>query len=157
MPIVKELNVNPIELHKSYGGSLVARFCNCVKNNQDEFAKEFPEVTEVDENFPLPALYRLGDYSVVNTEFGSILNFYTKLYDNDKLEYSALASCLKKLSMESIKSGMYIELIVGFEEDQENLEIIKKILNYQQQLLITLLIYDQGQVSMGQEQVESAP
>jgi hypothetical protein len=59
--------------------------------------------------------------------------------------------------MESIKSGMYIELIVGFDKDQENLEIIKKILNYQEQLLITLLVYDQGQVSMGQEQVESAP
>jgi hypothetical protein len=150
MPIVKEYDGNIVEAHKQ-GVHLVARICDSMKQTDDRFSGEFEEVVAVDTDFPLPALYRLGNYSVARTEFGSVLNFYVKLRKNDPIEYTGLASCLKKLSMEAINSGNYIELAIEFPKDLANLDVIKKILNYQEQLLVTLITYDQGQVSMGEE------
>lgn len=151
MPIVKSVTGSIIDRHKDYSTSLIARICSATSTTTDNISENFPEVVEVDKNFPLPALYRLGNYSVANTEYGSVLNFYLKLYDEDAIELSALASCLKKLSMEAIKMGNYIELSISFPSDFPRLDIIKKILNYQEQLLITLITDDKGQVSMGEE------
>ncbi len=142
-------------LFYSDSGILVHSFNSVkdLKNNfSEELIKEFPDIIEVDNEFPLPALYRLGDYSVVPTEYGTILNFYTELL-RDNYEYSALKACLKKLSMEAIRAGSYIEVLFPILQDAKyNVETIKKILNFQEHLLITVVTHDKGQVSMGEEQ-----
>ena len=157
MPIVKQINGNVISLFKESNAGILVHNFNCVKdldnNFSEELIKEFPDIVQVDNEFPLPALYRLGDYSVVPTEYGTILNFYTELTSESSYEYSALKSCLKKLSMEAIRSGSYIEVMFPITENSKyNIETIKKILNFQEHLLITVVTHDKGQVPMGEEQ-----
>lgn len=155
MPIVKQVKGNLVELFKESPISLIAQELNCKKTLKGEIAEqlaeEFPQIIEVDNEFPLPALYRLGDYSVCGTEFGNILNFYTHLEPGGNFEYSALKVCLKKLSNEAIRSGSYIELAVpmfGAYDSKVNWEIVKRILNFQEHLLITVIEPedDKGQV-----------
>ena len=156
MPIVKQISGDVISLFKESNSGILVHSFNSVKdlknNFSEELIKEFPNIIEVDNEFPLPALYRLGDYSVVPTEYGTILNFYTELLRNN-YEYSALKSCLKKLSMEAIRAGSYIEVLFPMIENTGyNIETIKKILNFQEHLLITVVTHDKGQIPMCEEQ-----
>ena len=100
MPIVKTETGNLLEMFKqAQVPPLLAHGTNCLKTMNGisaELAEEFPVLTKVDEEFPLPALYRLGDYSAIAVECGTILNFYTSLEVEGNFEYSALKSCLKK-------------------------------------------------------------
>jgi hypothetical protein len=162
MPIIKQVKGDAIEMFKKHEISILIHEINCVKKLEEDFSKEmvnnFPEILEVDNEFPLPALYRLGDYSVVNTEYGNILNFYTKLLPNSEFEFTALKNCLKKISMEAIRSGNYIELAFPVTEEASkhpNWETVKKILNFQEHLLITVISHDKGQVPMGEEEINS--
>jgi hypothetical protein len=114
---------------------------------------EFPEVDQVDKEFPLPAIYRLGDYSVVPTEYGTVLNFYTQLSISTSYEYCALKQCLKKLTSEALRAGNYIEVAV-VAENLGDLNITEKLLNQQESLLITLITHDKGQVPVGEGQAD---
>lgn len=156
MPIIKQIKQDVIEIFKQSNSGVLIHNFNSVKDLKNSFSeeliKEFPDIIQVDNEFPLPALYRLGDYSVVPTEYGTILNFYTELTSDSNYEYSALKSCLKKLSMEAIRSGSYIEVIFPIIENSKyNVDTIKKILNFQEHLLITVVTHDKGQISMGEE------
>jgi hypothetical protein len=157
MPIVKEIKGNLVELFKEGKYPLIAHPVLCTETLTTEFAKDltnsFEDVAKVQKEFPLPAIYRLGDYSVVPTEAGTVLNFYTQLSINTSYEYCALKNCLKKLSMEAMNAGTYIELAVVVNE-VGNLDVIKKILNVQESLLITIVHHDKGQVSVGEGQAE---
>lgn len=163
MPIVKTIKGDIIELFKTGQVALIAYGMNSVNKMEDGIAKQmaenFPEVVEVDKKFPLPALYRIGDYSVVRYEHGAILTFYTQLQPGPNFEYSALRTCLKKLSSEAIASGNYLELTIpkiGTGIGGGDWDIIKKILNFQENLLITVVEYDKGQVPMGEGEADSA-
>jgi hypothetical protein len=156
MPIVKQEKGDFVEIFQNGPASLVVNITNCKKRIEagisEELSEVFPELIEVDNEFPLPALYRLGDYSVCGTEIGSILNFYTHLEPGDNLEFSALKACLKKLSNEAIRAGNYIELT--FPMIENNWEIIKRILNFQEHLLITVVEHDKGKVRVGESQAD---
>jgi hypothetical protein len=161
MPIVKQVKGNLVELFQQGSVNLIAQELNCKKviegNIAEQFAEQFPQVVEVDNEFPLPALYRLGDYSVCTTESGNILNLYTSLEPGGNFEYSALKLCLKKLSNEAIRSGSYIELTVpmfGANDPKANWEIIKRILNFQEHLLITVVEDDKGQIRVGKSEID---
>lgn len=158
MPIVKQIKSNYVDLHKQGMAPLMINTCSSTGFLETELSKElaaeFPVLVEVDKNFSLPTLYRIGDYSVAQTEFGTILNFYTQLQPNDNFEYSALKLCLKKLSMEAIRSGSYIELTFPMSNLKgASKDIIKKILNFQEHLLITVVEYDKGEVSVDEGEI----
>ena len=159
MQIIKQIEGNVIEMFKQGNTGIIIHNCDSVKKLDSSISKEFkenfPEIEEVDNEFPLPSLYRLGDYSVVPTEYGTILNFYTELVPGN-FEFTALKSCLKKLSMEAIRSGSYIEVLYPVDEHLSNDSTIKKILNFQENLLITIAKHDKGQISMGKEEANSA-
>ena len=155
MPIVKQVKGNLVKMFQDGEVMLIANFMDCMGKVPKEIAEAFPEVIEVDKSFPLPTLYRLGDYSVVPTASGSILNFYTQLRGVDTFEFSALKTCLKKLSMEAIKAGSYFELAVCLDGiNADFIELTKKILNFQEYLLITIVENDKGEVRMGEEQTK---
>ncbi len=161
MPIVKQIKGNCVELHKNGKAPLLVNTCSSIGFLDTELSKElsaeFPVLIEVDKEFPLPTLYRIGDYSVAQTEFGNVLNFYTQLKPDDNFEYSALKLCLKKLSMEAIRSGSYVELTFPVSNLKgASWEIIKKILNFQEHLLITIVENDKGEVSMDEVQTDTA-
>ena len=102
MPIVKQEKGDLVELFQEGSFNLIVVGTNCrtaLKGDLfNALAERFSDLVEVDKEFPLPALYRLGDYAVCPTEFGNILVFYTELESDGAFEYSALKSCLKKLS-----------------------------------------------------------
>jgi hypothetical protein len=161
MPIVKTETGNLLEMFKqAQVPPLLAHGTNCLKTMRGisaELAEEFPVLTTVDEEFPLPALYRLGDYSAIGVECGTILNFYTSLEVEGNFEYSALKSCLKKLSMEAINAGTYIQLTFPqINQPGVSWDIVKKILNSQEQLLITVVQHDKREVRMGEGEAEQA-
>jgi hypothetical protein len=149
MPIVKQVKGNFAEILQKEEMVLAVIVTNCQKTIEngigEEIAEVYPQVIEVDNQFPLPALYRLGDYAVC----GNILLFYTHLSPHETLELSALKSCLKKLSNEAIRSNSYIEIM--FPMIEKNWEIIKRILNFQEHLLITVVEDDKGQVRVGKK------
>jgi len=152
MPIVKEVKGDLIEMFKNGEFSLIAHGANCLSTMGAgialQLAENFPEVPKVDKESALPPFYKLGDYSVAQTEYGTILNFYTQLKPGSNFEYSALKSCLKKLSIEALKSDSYIELAVpqiGAGIGAGDWAIIKQLLDMQENLLITVVQYDKGE------------
>ena len=151
MPIVKTETGNLLEMFKqAQVPPLLAHGTNCLKTMRGISA-------ELAEEFPLPALYRLGDYSAIGVECGTILNFYTSLEVEGNFEYSALKSCLKKLSMEAINAGTYIQLTFPqINQPGVSWDIVKKILNSQEQLLITVVQHDKREVRMGEGEAEQA-
>lgn len=159
MPIVKTIVGNIPELFKEGKvPNILANITNCQKvmtGLAKELAEEFHLITAVDEEFPLPAEYRIGDYSGTRVEAGSILNFYVSMEPGGHFEYSALKSCLKKLSSEAIAAKSYIQLTFPLvSEYNAKWEYVKRILDTQENLLITVVQHDQGQVSMGEGQVD---
>ena len=145
MPIVKTIKGDIVEMLKEKSVRLVALPANCIREQDGITAtvmEEFPSLIELDKEFALPSLYRLGDYSLANLEGSGVLLFYLHLnnYQENRIEFSALKSCLKKLSMEAISAGNYIEL--AFPKLEENWDIIKKILSFQEHLLITIIEND---------------
>lgn len=144
MPIVKQVKGNLAEILQEGQMVLAVTLMNCKKTIEsgvvEEIAEVYPQIIEVDNQFPLPALYRLGDYAVCE----NILLFYTHLEPGGTPELSALKSCLKKLSNEAIRSNSYIELM--FPMPTENWEIVKRILNFQEHLLITVIEHDKGEI-----------
>lgn len=149
MPIVKTINGNLAELHRSGKAPLIALCLNSVDVITEDISRDFPEVVDVVTNFNMPSIYRLGDYVAARTETGSVLVFFSHLLNTDKLEYSAIKSCLKKLSGEAIANNMYIELAVSKISDDAQWAIIKKLLNMQEYLFITV-VDDQGEVQLGE-------
>lgn len=152
MPIVKEVKGDLIEMFKNKEFPLIAHGANCLNTMGAgialQLAENFPEVLQTDKECPLPPFYRLGDYSVAQTEYGTVLNFYTQLKPGSNFEYSALKSCLKKLSIEALKSDSYIELTVpqiGAGIGAGDWAIIKQLLDMQENLLITVVHYDKGE------------
>ena len=151
MPIVKKLKGNIEEILQEGKIKLLALNLNCVKKQEEhkDLINSFPEIKYVDDNFELPILYRLGDYSVATTESGAnFLLFYTHLDNSDKLEISALKSCLKKLSQEAINNGNYISFAMlrptdenGF-VDAKMWDTVQKLLSFQEYLLITIIEND---------------
>jgi O-acetyl-ADP-ribose deacetylase (regulator of RNase III) len=163
MPIVKQIKGDLIELFKQNQFPTIAHGCNCMQlmgaGIAAQISSEFPEAIEADKNFPLPSLYRLGEYSIVPTQHGVILNFYTQLKPGANFEYSALRSCLKRLSMEAIAQGTYLQLAVpyiGAGIGGGDWEIIRKILNSQEHLLITVVEYDKGALPVGEEKADGS-
>jgi len=163
MPIVKQVKGDLLALFKQGHFPTIAHGCNCVQvmgaGIAKQVAEQFPEAFEADKEFTLPALYRLGEYSVVPTQYGVILNFYTQLQPGANFEYCALKNCLKRLSMEAIKQGTYLELAVPFIGagiGGGDWNTIKKILNSQEYLLITVVEYDQGTLLVGEEKANES-
>lgn len=162
MPIVKQVKGDLVELFQNGSASLIVVGTNCKASMKgdlfNELVERFPHLIDVDKEFPLPTLYRLGDYAVCPTEYGSILIFYTQLELEGSFEYSALKSCLKKLSNEALRAGSYLELAVPMFVDENNnakWEIIKRILNFQEQLLITVVEQDgKGEVQLGESEAD---
>ena len=118
MPIVKKEKGSISKAFEEGKIPLLVNNINCSKDPAEEEKPElskklyekFEVIEQVHKAFPLPALYKLGDYSVASiAQSASVLNFYTSLKNNE-FEYSALKSCLRKLSMESINNGHYIEV-----------------------------------------------
>lgn len=147
MPIVRKVkSSNVLEtLQQDASIKLLALNLNCVKNQEahEELFTQFPELKHIDDNFELPALYRLGDYGVTTTESGlAFLLFYTHLDKSDKMEISALKSCLKKLSNEAINNGNYISFAMLKPADARVWEITQKLLSFQEYLLITIIEND---------------
>jgi hypothetical protein len=146
MPIVKKVKSNDLnEILQSGSIKLLALNLNCVKNQEthQEFFTQFPELKYIDDNFELPALYRLGDYSVATTESGlAFLLFYTHLDKTSEMEIAALKSCLKKLSGEAINSGNYISFAMLKPKDAKTWDIVQKLLSFQEYLLITIIEND---------------
>jgi hypothetical protein len=162
MPIVKQMKGDLVGLFQEGSFNLVAVGTNCRATMKGDLfnalAERFPDLTEVDKEFPLPTLYRLGDYAVCPTEFGNILIFYTELESEGSFEYSALKSCLKKLSNEAIRANTYLELAVPMfvnEANSAKWEIVKRILNFQEHLLITVIEQDdKGEVRLGETEAD---
>ena len=155
MPIVKVIKGNLVEMIQEGNIRLVANPTNCMKVIETDFYRDLdsviPGAGQVDNSFPLPALYRIGEYSVCNLESIAILNFYTHLNEGDTLEYSALKSCLKKLSLEATQSGNYLEIAIPVMNNTD-METVKKILNFHEHLLITLVDHDKGEVRVDEGQ-----
>lgn len=147
MPIVKRVkSSNVLEtLQQNESIKLLTLNLNCVKSQEahQELFTQFPELKYIDDNFELPALYRLGDYSVATTESGlAFLLFYTQLDKSGEMEISALKSCLKKLSGEAINSGNYISFAMIKPSDAKTWDIVQKLLSFQEYLLITIIEND---------------
>lgn len=164
MPIVKTIVGSIPELFKEGKvPSLLANPTNCqkvMKGLGKELEEEFHIINEVDHGFPLPAEYRIGGYSAVRLgEQATILNFYVIMEPDGHFEYSALKSCLKKLSNEAVAAGTYIQLtfpLITPSEYGVKWEIVKRILDTQENLLITVVQHDKRQVSMGEGETDSA-
>lgn len=149
MPIVKKVKESISKAFEEGKISLLVNNINCTKEPDDkekpELSKKlyekFEAIEEVHKAFPLPALYKLGDYSVASiAQSASVLNFYISLTNNE-FEYSALKSCLKKLSMEGLNNGHYIEVAFSKKNiGDAEWKTVEQILHFQEQLLIT--IYD---------------
>ena len=149
MPIVKKVKESISKAFEEGKIALLVNNINCTKDPKDEerpgLSKKLNEKSEVREEvhktFPLPSLYMLGDYSVATiAQSASVLNFYTSLKNNE-FEYSALKSCLRKLSMEGINNGHYIEVAFCKKNiGDAEWKTVEQILHFQEQLLIT--IYD---------------
>ena len=149
MPIVKKVKES---ISKAFEEGKIPLLINNINCTKDPAEKEKPELSkklyekfeiieEVHKAFPLPSLYKLGDYSVAGiAQSASVLNFYTSLTDNE-FEYSALKSCLKKLSMEGLNTNQYIEVAFSKKNIGDgDWKTIEQILHFQEQLLIT--VYD---------------
>ena len=149
MPIVK---TSKKSVSKTFEEGEILLLVNNIACTKDPDNKEKPElakklyekfeiIEEVHKAFPLPALYKLGDYSVASVaQSASVLNFYTALM-KDHFEYSALKSCLKKLSMEGLSNNQYIELAFSKKNiGDADWKTVEQILHLQEQLLIT--VYD---------------
>lgn len=164
MPIVKTIVGNIPQLFKDGKvPNLLVNPTNCQKVMQGlgaELAEEFHIINEVDHGFPLPAEYRIGDYSAVRLgEQATILNFYVRMEPNGHFEYSALKSCLKKLSNEAMAAGTYIQLtfpLVTTSEYGAKWEIVRRILDTQENLLITVVQHDQRKVRVGEGEADPA-
>lgn len=149
MPIVKKEKGSISKAFEEGKILLLVNNINCskdpAKEEKPELSKKLYEKFEVIEQvhkaFPLPALYKLGDYSVAGiAQSASVLNFYTSLKNNE-FEYSALKSCLKKLSMEGISNGHYIEVAFSKKNiGDAEWKTVEQILHFQEQLLVT--VYD---------------
>ncbi len=149
MPIVKKVKKSLSKAFEEGEISLLINNINCTKDPKDDEKPElskklyekFEVIEEVHKAFPLPSLYKLGDYSVASiAQSASVLNFYTSLTNNE-FEYSALKSCLKKLSMEGLSNGHYIELAFSKKNIGDGeWKTVEQILHFQEQLLIT--VYD---------------
>ena len=151
MPIVKKEKGSISEAFEEGKILLLVNNINCAKDPKDDekpelskkLYKKFENIEEVHKSFPLPALYKLGDYSVASiAQSASVLNFYTSLTNNE-FEYSALKSCLKKLSMEGLSNGHYIEVSFCKKNiGDAEWKTVEQILHFQEQLLIT--VYDKN-------------
>ena len=149
MPIVKKVKESISKAFEEGKISLLVNNINCTKEPDDKekpelskkLYKKFEAIEEVHKAFPLPALYKLGDYSVASiAQSASVLNFYISLTNNE-FEYSALKSCLKKLSMEGLSNGHYVEVAFSKKNiGDAEWKTVEQILHFQEQLLIT--IYD---------------
>lgn len=149
MPIVKKVKESVSKVFEEGKISLLINNISCTKEPKDDEKPElskklyekFEIIEEVHKAFPLPALYKLGDYSVASVaQSASVLNFYTALI-KDHFEYSALKSCLKKLSMEGLNTGQYIEVAFSKKNiGDAEWKTVEQILHFQEQLLIT--VYD---------------
>lgn len=151
MPIVKKEKGSISEAFKEGKIPLLINNINCTKEPEDaekpklskKLYEKFETIEQVHKAFPLPALYKLGDYSVASiAQSASVLNFYTSLSYN-KFEYSALKSCLKKLSMEGLNNGYYVEVAFCKQNIGDGMwKTVEQILHFQEQLLIT--VYDKN-------------
>ena len=149
MPIVKKVKKSLSKDFEEGEISLLINNINCTKDpakeEKPELSKKLYEkfeiIEEVHKAFPLPSLYKLGDYSVASiAQSASVLNFYTSLTNNE-FEYSALKACLKKLSMEGLSNGHYIEIAFSKKNiGDAEWKTVEQILHFQEQLLIT--VYD---------------
>lgn len=149
MPIVKKEKGSISKAFEEGKILLLVNNINCSKDPGEEEKPElskklyekFEVIEQVHKAFPLPALYKLGDYSVAGiAQSASVLNFYTSLKNNE-FEYSALKSCLKKLSMEGISNGHYIEVAFSKKNiGDAEWKTVEQILHFQEQLLVT--VYD---------------
>lgn len=149
MPIVKKEKGSISKAFEEGKIPLLVNNINCTKDLAEEEKPElskklyekFEVIEQVHKAFPLPALYKLGDYSVASiAQSASVLNFYTSLKNNE-FEYSALKSCLRKLSMEGLSNGHYIELAFCKKNiGDAEWKTVEQILHFQEQLLIT--VYD---------------
>ena len=145
MPIVKKEKGSISEAFEEGKIPLLINNINCTEKPElsKKLYEKFETIEQVHKAFPLPALYKLGDYSVASiAQSASVLNFYTSLSYN-KFEYSALKSCLKKLSMEGLNNGYYVEVAFCRQNIGDGMwKTVEQILHFQEQLLIT--VYDKN-------------
>ena len=151
MPIVKREKESISKAFEEGKILLLANNINCTKEPEDQEKPElskklyekFEVIEQVHKAFPLPALYKLGDYSVATiAQSATVLNFYTSLRNNE-FEYSALKACLKKLSMEGLSNNQYIELAFCKKNiGDAEWKTVEQILHFQEQLLVT--VYDKN-------------
>jgi O-acetyl-ADP-ribose deacetylase (regulator of RNase III) len=124
-----------------------------------QIADKYPEVLRADKEFVNNPILKLGRYSVCSVEEGKIYNLYTQLEPGPNFELAALKSALDELSREVRYYRTTLKLAVpqiGAGIGGGDWDYIKMILDNYDNLLITIVYYDKGQVPMGQTEIDFA-
>lgn len=163
MPIVKEIKGDLLELFEKGEVRTIAHGANCFRimgaGIAKQIADKYPEVLRADKEFVNNPILKLGRYSVCSVEEGKIYNLYTQLEPGPNFELAALKSALDELSREVRYYRTTLKLAVpqiGAGIGGGDWDYIKMILDNYDNLLITIVYYDKGQVPMGQTKIDFA-
>jgi len=161
MPIVKEIKGDLLELFEKGEVRTIAHGANCFRimgaGIAKQIADKYPEVLRADKEFVNNPILKLGRYSVCSVEEGKIYNLYTQLEPGPNFELAALKSALDELSREVRYYRTTLKLAVpqiGAGIGGGDWDYIKMILDNYDNLLITIVYYDKGQVPMGQTEID---
>jgi len=163
MPIVKEIKGDLIDLFEKGEVKAIAHGANCFRimgaGIAKQIADKYPEALEADKAFLNNPILKLGRYSLGVSENGIIYNLYTQLEPGPNFELAALKSALDELSRDVRYFRSTLELAVpqiGAGIGGGDWDYIKMILDNYDNLLITIVYYDKGQVPMGQTEIDFA-
>jgi O-acetyl-ADP-ribose deacetylase (regulator of RNase III) len=163
MPIVKEIKGDLLELFEKGEVRTIAHGANCFRimgaGIAKQIADKYPEVVRADKESVNNPILKLGRYSMCSVEEGKIYNLYTQLEPGPNFELAALKSALDELSREVRYYRTTLKLAVpqiGAGIGGGDWDYIKMILDNYDNLLITIVYYDKGQVPMGQTEIDFA-
>lgn len=111
----KEVEGNLMKMFKENEFDFIIHGCNCFNTMGAGIAKQiriqFPQAFEEDVKTGeiLGNFNKLGNYSVANTEHGSIVNLYSQFLPGRNLDYEALTLGLRKISMRYKTSSLMAE------------------------------------------------
>jgi O-acetyl-ADP-ribose deacetylase (regulator of RNase III) len=163
MPIVKEIKGDLLELFEKGEVRTIAHGANCFRimgaGIAKQIADKYPEVLRADKESVNNPILKLGRYSMCSVEEGKIYNLYTQLEPGPNFELAALKSALDELSRDVRYYRTTLKLAVpqiGAGIGGGDWDYIKMILDNYDNLLITIVYYDKGQVPMGQTEIDFA-
>jgi O-acetyl-ADP-ribose deacetylase (regulator of RNase III) len=163
MPIVKEIKGDLLELFEKGEVRTIAHGANCFRimgaGIAKQIADKYPEVVRADKESVNNPILKLGRYSMCSVEEGKIYNLYTQLEPGPNFELAALKSALDELSRDVRYYRTTLKLAVpqiGAGIGGGDWDYIKMILDNYDNLLITIVYYDKGQVPMGQTEIDFA-